>query len=147
MLNGSPNVSTGYADPCADIDAQLRPMTLADLPALVEAAKQDDHVVICPTHVITKKGEIVGYVSIGSVWMVNAWVDSRRVNRFESTRLLRESEEVAEQMGGAAICVPCAQTSPFYPYMKRLGYDVLGFSSFNLKMLAHGQAAAPVTKE
>lgn len=102
---------------------------------LLRAAATDDHVVIAPSHIARQAGQIVGYASLGSIAVVNVWLDSRRVTAFDSLRLLRASEEEARRLGLKQYLMPCAHTSPFYPHMERLGFKRLGFTSLNWKGL------------
>ncbi len=116
--------------------ATLQPIqTTTQLILLGQRAAEDDHVVIHPTHLIEKEGEIVGYVSAGAVSMLNCWVHSQKVNKFESFRLLTEAEQLMAAQGHRVICLPCAHTSPFRPYIERRGYTHLGQSGFNLKRM------------
>jgi len=104
-----------------------------ELRDLLLAAASDNHVVIGASHVIRKDGELVGYASIGSVPMVNVWLDSKRVKALDSLRLLRAGEVLARDLGVRQYLMPCAHTSPFFPHMERLGFKRLGFTSLNWK--------------
>lgn len=106
-----------------------------DLARVLTAADADQHMAIFPTHVAEKAGEIVGYASIGFVSLVNVWAHSQRLHARESLALLNLVENVARAGGHRQLCVPCAENSPFRPYMAGLGYQVLGNASFNLKGL------------
>ncbi len=116
------------------VRACLRPITLEDLVALRQAAAEDEHRVVAPTHVIVRGERIVGYASIGAMCLVNCWVDSRTVVARESVECLREIERLAFGTGAEAICLPCAVESPFMNYMGKLGYTRLGLSTYNVKL-------------
>lgn len=106
-----------------------------DAQRLVGAAASDEHIVVAPTHLVMKGEEIVGYGSLGAIRLVNVWVHSRKVNKFESVRLLREAEEILRGHGAGVVCMPCDQKSPFRPFMPRLGYAPLGHALYCLKNL------------
>lgn len=108
---------------------------LAQLEALKVAAASDGHTAIVPTHVIVKRGEIVGYASIGAVPVLNVWVHSQKVVKFESVRLLREGEAMLKERGYRFVILPVAENSPFRPYVQKLGYHTLGNASYNIKQL------------
>lgn len=115
-------------------DARLVPLTSVEqFMALERAAGKDQHVVVCPTHLILKGDEIVGYASLGNVAVLNTWVCRGRVNKHESTRLLKEGERMLGQQGFEWVCLPVAKESPFRKFVKRLGYIVLGESGYNIK--------------
>lgn len=119
---------------------QLRPIESAAVrEALAAAAKEDAHSVVGATHVITKRGQIVGYASIGSILMLNTWVHSKKVDARDSLEMLNMCENVAAALGQKTICLPVDLKSPFYPHVERLGYTRLGNASFNLKHLKGAQ--------
>ena len=99
---------------------------------LWESAKEDSHIVIAPTQVVVKGGHIVGYASIGAIPMVHVWLDSRHVFARESVGLLEVTERIIRPRAGAYI-MPCSEQSPFYKYMPKLGFTVLGNASLNFK--------------
>jgi hypothetical protein len=106
-----------------------------ELQILERVAASDNHRVIAPSHIVVKGGEIVGYGSIGQIPMVNVWLHSQRVKARESLALLNLAENIAALAGFKVICMPCAEDSPFLPFMERFGYESLGKSTFNLKKL------------
>ena len=107
--------------------ADCRPIrSAAALHDLVEAAKQDDHVVIAPTHIGTKHDQVVGYMSLGGAPMLHVWLASDRVHAGEAVRLLETAEAMLADKHTGLVVVPCAAESPFTPYMERLGYHKLG---------------------
>lgn len=140
----SPPLTNG--DKVSPVRACLRPITVEDLPALRQAAGEDEHRVVAPTHVIVRGERIVGYVSIGAMCLVNAWVDSRTVVARESVECLREAERLAFEAGAQAVCLPCAVESPFMNYMGKLGYTRLGLSTYNVK-LAPGNGRAETQRK
>lgn len=115
----------------------LRAVSLADMEALQAAAQSDDHPVIAPTVAMTRGHDFVGYASIGQIPTVIIWLHSQKVRARESYRVLREVEALASQHGPQLI-MPCARTSPFHPYLPRLGYTALGHADWLMKTLNPG---------
>ncbi len=115
----------------------FRPLlTARDNEALIAAAATDNHVPLVPTHLVEKNGEIVGYGSVGAVPMLFVWVHSQKVSARESRGLLNLGENLmALQYKGPFICCPCTAESPFFPFMRRLGYQSVGEAGFFLKRI------------
>lgn len=107
--------------------------TMEELAAVLEAAREDHHAVLGATHLVRKAGEVVGY--LGVLPMFNVWLHSDRMSARDSFTVIREMERLGRLAGHGLICVPCAESSPFRPYMERLGYQCLGQSTLNLKKL------------
>lgn len=119
-------------------DIQLLPVHLDQLPAVAAAAAADNHVLIHPTHVVlrgTPRGgppEIVGYASLGSVRMMFAWLDSKKLTGPESFRAWRMArEEMAKRAGPVAL--PCTFDSPLLPFCERMGYKGIFDARVHLK--------------
>lgn len=113
---------------------RVRPLgSQTEVDQLVEAAKSDNHIVLFPTHAVWKGGEIVGYGSINNTPMVNVWLHSKRIAPRDSIQLLGIAEALASSQGLKHIVMPCADTSPFFPMMEKLGFERLGFTSLNVK--------------
>ena len=111
------------------------------LPAAAAAAA-DRHQLIAPTHVVVKDGRVIGYGSLGRVRLFFAWMDTKHATPRDSFAAWRLAE--AEMADGAAaqhrptenlICMPCEAGSPFAPYLKHKGYDILGTAQITLKNL------------
>lgn len=125
-------------------DARLVPLTTVEqFKALQDCARQDNHIVVCPTHLVVKGEQIVGYGSVGKVPMLNCWVHSKHVNKFESIRLLREAETMLADRGAEFVILPVAKESPFRKFVKKLGYIVLGEAGYNIKRLQSKRVDPP----
>lgn len=103
--------------------------------AVKAAAAADNHQVLAPTHAFRLGDTIVASASIGSVPTVHLWADSKSMNARRSLCCFRMVETFCQTLGYRAILVPCAENSPFYPFMPKLGFTRLGTSSLNLKAL------------
>jgi len=113
---------------------RVRPLkTQAEFDALDQAAKADNHIALYPTHAVWKSGEIIGYGSINATPMVNVWLHSQKLGPRDSVQLLGVAEALAANAGLSQIIMPCAQNSPFFPMMEKLGFSRLGFTSLNVK--------------
>jgi hypothetical protein len=107
----------------------------ADLEPLHMAAQKDNHLVIAPTHVVEKSGEIVGYLSMGVVPLIMTWQDTKKVNARDSVGLMAFMESVMASQRAGVICLPCVSTSPYHPYIEKFGYVKAGEASFFFKNL------------
>lgn len=105
--------------------ARIRRIEPNELQELRERAAQDDHVVLAPTHVVEKEGEIVGYLSIGAIPIVNVWMDSQRLGPRDSVAVLGQLDAVMDYAGQPTYFMPCDPSSPFHPVMEKLGFDPL----------------------
>lgn len=114
-------------------NVHLKLMAPADELALRAAAGADGHVVVAPTHVVDRRGEIVGYASIGSARMFFAWLDSQKLGAIESFAAWREAEQLLAKGGGGPVILPCTETSPLRPFVEKMGYQRLGEATLFVK--------------
>jgi hypothetical protein len=114
----------------------LRPLnTPEQLALLQEVAAQDNHTVVGATHLVWKDGQIAGYGSLGGIPVLNVWLDSRKVHARESLVLLNAAEAILANAGVRGVLMPCAENSPFKPYMQKLGYAELGETVMHIKQI------------
>ena len=105
----------------------LRPLrSNADYHAVHAAAEADQHRVIAATHMVEKKGAVVGYCSLGAATPLLVWLDTKQVQARDSLYLLNMAENVAANAGVRQLMVPCQTTSPFHPHMEKFGYQNAG---------------------
>jgi len=102
---------------------RVRRVRQEDMETLTKRAAEDNHVVLKPTHVMEQDGEIVGYLSVGAVPLVLAWTDSKKVKAPASVNALCFVEDVLQAVGADCVCVPCWESSPFFTYMPKFGYQ------------------------
>lgn len=105
------------------------------LDALHVAAKADNHVVVSPTHVMVRGGQVVGYLSIGALPTVHCWFDSKHKHVLDSIKMIEHGETVGRERGLTSYAVACCEQSPFYAHMERLGYRKLGVTTLWVKDL------------
>ena len=103
--------------------AQIRRIREDEQEKLVELAAADDHIVLFPTHVVEKNGEIVGYLSIGAIPIVNLWMDSKRVKSTDSIAVIGQLDAIMDDSGTPTYYMPCSENSPYHPYMERAGFQ------------------------
>ncbi len=111
--------------------------TKEELELLIEKAKQDNHGVFLPTHLLKKDGEQVGYFSVampGAV-LVFAWLSTKEVTSRESFHLINSVESMVASGNGKMICFPVPTDSPFHPLMESMGYRSGGTYEFFIKEL------------
>ena len=89
---------------------------------LFEAAAADDHTVIAPTHVMLRGEEIIGYLSLGGMPVVQSWFDSKSLHVLDSIKMIEMADAVMASQGVQAYQVAVSEESPFKEHMVRLGY-------------------------
>jgi hypothetical protein len=98
---------------------QIRRFVPADWDALVKNAAEDQHSgVYAPTHVSVKNGEIVGYLSLGSIQSVLCWQHREKVGPLDSTLLLGFIKACLPPVH----MIPCDPESPYNKLLPKAGY-------------------------
>jgi len=116
--------------------ARLVPITNQEqLDALKVEAASDNHIPLYPTHLVKRGDDVVGYISFLATPVVSPWLHSKKVRARDSLSLLNIIENMAAARGCRTILMPCAEHSPFYPVMEKLGFTRYGFTSFNVKKI------------
>jgi hypothetical protein len=115
---------------------RIEPLKPDDLTALEAAAREDQHVLLYPTHkIVDESGAFVGYLSICATPLVNVWLDRKRVKAFHSVRILKQLDAHLSRMGLKNYLMPCSTESPFFSRMARLGFKFLGATNYFVKHL------------
>lgn len=86
------------------------------------AAQADNHLCIAPTHVMVRGEEIIGYLSIGGMPVVQAWFDSKSGHVLDSLKMIEMGEAIFDSQGGKQYMIAVSESSPFAPHMERLGF-------------------------
>lgn len=111
----------GRMDSSRTILPLIRPVTPEVLDRLVEAAAADGaHTVYFPTHVVMKRGEVVGY--FGTLPLVTFWMHSEKMTARESLHTISTLETLHSTNGVRLLAATCHTDSPFHQHMERLGY-------------------------
>jgi hypothetical protein len=69
---------------------------------------------------------IYGAFSVRDLPVVWFWMDTRTSEPLASWRAWREVERVAKEHGCKRIVLPIDPDSPFYPFIKRMGFLPIG---------------------
>lgn len=93
-----------------------------DATALDAAAAADAHSPLNPTHVIERRGEIIGYFGVNSLPLFRLWFHSEKMKAGDSTRLLFMIENHYRMAGVDVLGTLINTGSPFYPVAARGGY-------------------------
>jgi hypothetical protein len=88
----------------------------------------DGHGVPMATHMVVKRGQIIGAFSVGAAVLVMGWAHTQRAKTRDSMIALNVVENLIGATPGAprTIIVPVSEESPFAPHMEALGYEDLG---------------------
>lgn len=96
--------------------------TVDDYQAVMDAAKDDNHVINWPTHMVEKEGKIVGAASIASVPLLLVWNHSTEVKIRDSLHLNSVYRAIMEAKGHSEYLIACDADSPYNKYMEIAGY-------------------------
>ena len=116
----------------------------AQLDALVRAAAADHHAVLFPTHLVVKGAALAGYASVCATPIVHVWLDSARVQAVDTVHALASLDNLLRSQGVAQYVMPCAETSPLYPSMGKLGFAKLFNSTLHLRTLGAWRPEPPL---
>lgn len=128
----------------------IRPLsTQQQFAALNEAAAADNHAVLFPSHVIQNAdGAIVGYFSLVRMPVVNVWTSTKETTAKETLHLLSAMDGMLADLLKAnpdpTYAMPCAEDSPYFDLMEKMGYKKLGKTVMFLKTLNVPLPVAPV---
>lgn len=110
-----------------------------ELEQLVQAAARDNHLVLSPTFVIEKAGEIVGYIGLNSSPTFQGWFDTQRISARDSRLIFNQLENLCRMKHGTPgwdhLLLLLPTTSPFRDAMQRFGYQHLADAGLWLKQL------------
>lgn len=109
--------------------------TEAEYKALETAARADQHGLLYPTHTVLKAGEIVGYGSVFGAPIVNAWMHRTKCNARDTVEAMRHLDELVRAHGRRRYIMSCAKSSPYFPFMERLGFQPLWENMFFVRDL------------
>ena len=107
----------------------------SDVETLLDNAEKDDHIVFCPTHVIKKDDNLIGYASIGGIITVHWWLDTEKGTAMDTLRIMKTWEDNLREQGITHYQMLCSDSSPYLSKMKKLGYSFVGKSNLFIKEL------------
>jgi hypothetical protein len=114
---------------------KIRPIREVDVPLLKDAAERDQHGVLSPTHVLTKNGEFIGYLSLAGMPMVSAWMHTKEVHGRDTLQVIGFAENVVVNNGAISMAVPVPKRSPMHDQMAKLGYTPVDEVTLFVKVL------------
>lgn len=89
---------------------------------VMAAIKADNDSLIHPSHLLERRGEIIGAASLAVVPIVMAWNHSRHVTARDSMHIKLVHDAIMETKGHRNYVIACNKRSPYNAHMKRLGY-------------------------
>jgi len=118
-------MSDNILDNFATLTAIRHPANPELLRALVETAAADGHNVFGATHLITKRGQIAGYMSLGMIPTVHTWFSTKLLKASDSLLTIKAAENQLALTSVPGVIIPVSPDSPFHPVMERMGYKKL----------------------
>jgi hypothetical protein len=118
--------------------AYLQQVKPGDFEKLIPLAKEDNHGVYVPTHLVMKGSKIAGFFSVGApgVPVVFAWLSTKEISPRESFSLINTVENFVAMHGAQSVAFPVPKSSPFHELMPQLGFQNTGEYTFFVKKLA-----------
>lgn len=124
--------------PLYDKMVSIRPAQPWQVEELTRLAAAKQHHVLLPTSVLMKDKQIKGYLSIGAVPTVLAWLDTTLSPR-DAVHTFGFIEDVVSHYNAPAICMPVNAASPFHTIAADAGYIDTGLHTIYIKSLAHSK--------
>jgi len=94
----------------------IKPITSqAQLDALINAAKEDGHSPMFPTHEVCSfaGGSTIGYISLMATPVLNFWMHTKNAKARDSWFAFQVAENLARVQGHKSLIVPCTKESPY----------------------------------
>jgi hypothetical protein len=105
----------------------LRPISNpGELEALQVAAAGDGHLVIAPTFLVEKGGEICGYIGLNSLPLWQGWLHTQRMGPRDSASIFSQVDNVCRLQGQKHLALLLPDTSGFNGVVERFGYSKMG---------------------
>jgi hypothetical protein len=114
---------------------EIRPPNKENLARLVTDAKEHNVQVIHATDILERGGEIVGYVSIGSMPVVHMYFNPTKAVPQDYLTMMAYWEGVLARNNIHDFWLPCESTSKLLPFVERLGYMKTPLDNVFLKHL------------
>jgi hypothetical protein len=108
---------------------KLRPVAGAEeLRLVLEAAEADGHGnMLLPSHVVLKRGKVVGCLSLGTVPVAHCWLHTKELKALDTAMVFAQAENELQRMGFKVVVVPVPESAPLHGAMeKHFGYTSLG---------------------
>lgn len=102
-----------------------------DVRAIQSAMEGQDQLLVTPTHILHKGGDVVGYWSIGAVPLVLAW-HHNDLTASDSYHLVNTLQTVCNDRGHSNHLLGLSKHSPYVEYISRVGYQAFGRTNLYL---------------
>lgn len=96
--------------------------TKEDYEAAIQAAIDDNDMMVFPTHTVRKNGEIVGSISMARIPLVLFWNHKEKVKARDSLIINNTVESILNNNGTNNYFVACNSNSPYYGHVEKFGY-------------------------
>ena len=107
----------------------IRPIkSMTDFENLRAAAESDGHLVLAPTHVVTKDNILIGGLEL--IPSAFVWMDTRLAKIRDSLELMRFTEAHLASGGNRLMVLPCKEDSPYFKYVPQIGFSPLPHKLF-----------------
>ena len=117
------------------MSAELKAFRMLDTEPLLQAAYEDNHRVMAPTHVVWKDGEIIGYGSCNGAPLLLWWMSREKGTARDTVTLTPQVDKVFKENHCSWYLTAVANKSPYFPFMRKLGYKGLGPTNIFLKKI------------
>lgn len=104
-----------------------------DFRLLAELMDEDGHSLPSPTHLFVSHKGVIGACSLAYAPCLFFWMHSTRATKFDSYRAFSKATATLEQMGHSKPILIIENSSPFYEFLNRLGYSILGKGEIFMK--------------
>jgi hypothetical protein len=105
--------------------------TQEEVEELMSEVHKTGHLLMHPTHVVKKCGEVVGGFSLHRQALGNFWMHPEKAQIRDSLIAINVAENILTALGGNILTVVCHQESPFRSMIGRIGYASAG-SNFDI---------------
>ena len=115
----------------------IRPLTTPeDFAKLTDVAAKDNHGVYYPSHIVEKAGEIIGYLSVCKIPLVELWAHTEKAKPLDSMIMVNAGENLVRMLGQEHVFTTIGSNSNFRPVVERhLGYSKIYDTTVFVKKL------------
>lgn len=111
-------------------------LTHEEFDGLTEEMASDSHSCFLPTHILKDdQGRTAGAFSTACAPVLFFWVHSSRHNAVAAAHAYALAEQEFRRLGHDRILLHLESSSPFYPYLVKVGYESLGDMTLFTKSL------------
>lgn len=114
---------------------EIRPPNPQSLARLIELGKEQHVTIIHATNILERGGELIGYISIGSMPSVHMFFDKNKATPHDYLTAMSYWEGALAANNVEAFWLPCESTSPLMQYVEKLGYIKSNFDNVFAKKL------------